>query len=376
MLNTPPPSVTPVASRGGHSAAPLRDKPPFAKHRRKRGGQPSNHNALKHGRYAALHPTPLADFSNSISQHQIDLRRSAVSIRQTIQAVQEKFVSTRQMKEKTGDIRSRLAWDKLQLRSFKFLVRMKLMLFRQDLPMWNLQMVAKYALAILRFIFQDSAINRDADSFRVALEKSDLNSPAFQTSVCSGFSDPLYPFITVHQWAVIEPLLPPPDKTSRRGRPPADPRELLDAVFWKLAHHARWQDLPDYYPPMLTCRRYYRRLFLSGRLTTLYSALYKDLLIRGQADLSAFVKQGRFTIAGNTVTIKSDLDETWQTRTALLFLQLGYQFFRRYQRELKQARRRGYPSYRILPTWPFINQHKIDDLDSSFTPFDLAGLGS
>jgi transposase len=140
----------------------------------------------------------------------------------------------------------------------------------------------------------------------------------------------------------------PQGQVRRRGRPPSDPRELLDAVFWKLAHHARWQDLPGYYPPMLSCRRYYRRLFLSGRLTTLYSALYQHLVTRGEADLPKFVKKGCFSITKNHVILHPDLEDTWQMRTALLFLQQGYQALRRVAREIKQAQRLGFPSCRIL----------------------------
>ncbi|MCX6038964.1 MAG: hypothetical protein NTW99_13980, partial [Chloroflexi bacterium] len=70
----------------------------------------------------------------------------------------------------------------------------------------------------------------------------------------------------------------------------------LNIVFWKFSHRARCQDLPDYYPPMLSCRHYYRHLFLSGRLATLYSALYQDFLTHGKAYLDSYVKQGGFSI--------------------------------------------------------------------------------
>jgi transposase len=127
---------------------------------------------------------------------------------------------------------------------------------------------------------------------------------------------------------VLESLLPPLDRPTRRGRPPADPRILLDAIFWKFAHHARWKDLPDYYPPMLTCRRYYQRLFLSGRLATLYAALFKDLCGRGRADLPSMVAHGYFETNGRDIALSPAVALTWQLRTALLFIQHAYQVFR------------------------------------------------
>jgi uncharacterized membrane protein YgcG len=144
---------------------------------------------------------------------------------------------------------------------------------------------------------------------------------------------------------------------SRRGRPPSDPRPLLDAIFWKLAHHATWQDLSQQQlsplpcgggaggevPPMLTSSRYYRRLYRSGRLLTLYTALYRDFLAHSGTDLPTLVDQGCFTIAGNTVILASNLPETWQIRTARLFMQLSYQILRRLLRKTNPENRPTLP---------------------------------
>ena len=342
---------------------------------RRRGGQPSNRNAFHHGLYAAKNQTPLTSLSNSIPHYLPMQDKSSGSFRQVIRELQEIVVLIYRLKEEAETTRIWLGWDKLAMRTIKKIIRLKFAWSRHLQPMCDLQFVSQDALAIIRFNFQDYGITRDADSFRDKFEKSDLKSLAFQEQICSTISDPPYPFITPRQWSVIEPLLPPPDHACRRGRPPADPRELLDAVFWKFAHHAHWQDLPDYYPPMLTCRRYYRRLFLSGRLTTLYSALYEDFLTRGKADLTAFVEQGCFTITKNKLSLGADLDETWQMRTALLFIQQGYQVFRRFKRETKHALRHGFPSYRIPVEKPLWNPPVRNEADFSFTPIDLANPG-
>jgi len=369
MLNIPPPSVAPALKTVGKSQRLPPESPP------RRGGQPSNRNALIHGLFAAKNQTPLTSLSRSITHYQPIRDKSTGSFQQAIRDLQEMVVLIWQLKENADNIRSYLGWDKLLNKTIKKVIRYKVAWLRHQQPMCDLQLVSQEALAIIRFNFQDYGITRDADSFRDIFEESDLISPSFRESLCASLSDPPYPFITPHQWSVLVPLLPPPDHASRRGHLLADPRELLDAVFWKFAHHARWQDLPDYYPPLLTCRRYYRRLFLSGRLATLYDALYEDLLTRGEADLTALVKQGCFTITKNKLSLREDLDETWQMRTALLFNQQGFQMFRRLKRETLQARRTGFPSHRIPPPVSLLNPPKIKISESSFTPIDLVNPG-
>ena len=117
---------------------------------------------------------------------------------------------------------------------------------------------------------------------------------------------------------------------------------MLDAIFWKTAHHARWQDLPVGYPSMFTCRRYYRRLFRSGRLLTLYRALYQDFCNRAGLDLAALVERDCFEIHQNKLALSPGVTETWQMRTALLFMQLGFYIYRHLRREKEQQRRRRF----------------------------------
>jgi hypothetical protein len=123
---------------------------------------------------------------------------------------------------------------------------------------------------------------------------------------------------------------------------------LLDAIFWKIAFHARWQDLPAGSPPILTCRRYYTRLNRSGRLLTLYAALYQDLLTRGHTDPTVLVNQGCFAVSGSQVDLLPTLDEeeTWQQRTALLFLQQAHTISRRILREDAHDHPRAFPHFR------------------------------
>jgi transposase len=52
------------------------------------------------------------------------------------------------------------------------------------------------------------------------------------------------------QWEIIKPLLLKPEpRADGRGRPRKDDREVLNGILWILRSGARWQDLPERFPP-------------------------------------------------------------------------------------------------------------------------------
>jgi hypothetical protein len=343
MLNLqPPPCVSPLSPPSGSPASPNPRHPTLIRRRssivRTRGGQPFNRNALKHGLFARKNPTSLTRILESIRIPPSGSETIPAVLNRAIPVLREQMARLFESQQGVKDLRSLLA-------RHRPLIRLQRALARHQQPQLQLQFTAAHALDLIRYEFHTSGITRDADSFREKKKKSDFNclqdsSPSFV---------PISPclFLTHDQWAVLEPLIPPSDHIDPRGRPPADPHLLLDAIFWKFAHHARWQDLPPGSPPMLTCRRYYRRLFLSGRLFTLYSALYKDFLSSAKVELRSLVDLGCFEIAGNALVMRLGRDETWQVRTALLFMQLGFQVSRRILREKEQQDRRcSLPYYR------------------------------
>ncbi len=296
--------------------------------RRRRGGQPLNHNALNHGLYAVKNRTPLTEISSSIPAYPRFLDTSSSTVaQQLILDLTGEIGRAYQKLRSVEDNRSMIAWFNTTVRMVALIGRMKVDFVKRFVIGSDLQVVSEHALALIHNSFWEKGIVSEVHSFRTNIDKSDFNSLALKEALCRSVSRSPFPFLTPRQWAVLAPLLPPAERTGKRGRPPADPRILLDAIFWKLAHHARWQDLPPWYPPMLTCRRYYCRLFLSGRLDMLYSALYQDLLARSKVSLHGLVEQKSVAIAENKVILHSGLDRQWQTRTALLILQQGYQRF-------------------------------------------------
>ena len=64
--------------------------------------------------------------------------------------------------------------------------------------------------------------------------------------------------LTDAEWALLEPLLPPPRRT---GRPRAWPmREILNAIFYVLRAGCPWRMLPESFPPRQTVYGWFLRL--------------------------------------------------------------------------------------------------------------------
>jgi transposase len=292
--------------------------------------------------YSAQNPSSLAAISATLASIASERRFSPQAALRHIPTLQS-MLSERLQRSK--DTRLVLAQARLATKIVRASVRLKRVYhnlpesknIRENI---RLEKAAALSMPLIKWSFHDYGITRDADSFRGKLDKSDLKS-AHPLVISRPFlEEPFYPYIPNRQWALIEPLIPPREKAACRGRPPADPRELLGAIFWKFAHAARWQDLPAGSPPMLTCRRYYRRLFLSGRLLTIYRRLYTDFLQHSRLGLPALVKRGAFLIVNHKVTLRSGLSENWYLRTALLFLQLAYQVYRRMENRIMLEQRR------------------------------------
>lgn len=85
--------------------------------------------------------------------------------------------------------------------------------------------------------------------------------------------------ITDAQWAVLEPLLPPPGNTrGRGGRPEKHPRRrVLDAIFYLVRGGIAWAALPREFPPYQTVYGAFRRWARDGSWQRIHDAL-RDLL--------------------------------------------------------------------------------------------------
>ena len=104
--------------------------------------------------------------------------------------------------------------------------------------------------------------------------------------------------LTNDQWALIKPLLPvPPRRADGCGRPWRDARAILNGILWVLRSGARWQDLPERFPPYQTCQRRFQQWVRDGTLRQVLEALAADLRERGELALSECFIDGTFVVA-------------------------------------------------------------------------------
>ena len=88
--------------------------------------------------------------------------------------------------------------------------------------------------------------------------------------------------LTDEQWSIVEPLIP--KKQARTGRPPAEPRRMLDGIMWILRTGAPWRDLPERFGPHQTVYDYYSHWRHDGVFDRVLQALQIRLDRQGKID--------------------------------------------------------------------------------------------
>ena len=77
--------------------------------------------------------------------------------------------------------------------------------------------------------------------------------------------------LTDAQWALIEPLLPPPTRLGRREKHPR--RQIVNAILYVLRTGCAWRYLPKDFPPWQTVFWYFCRWEQDGTVDRLHDAL-------------------------------------------------------------------------------------------------------
>jgi putative transposase len=80
--------------------------------------------------------------------------------------------------------------------------------------------------------------------------------------------------LTDEQWALVEPFLP---RRKRMGRPPADLREVVNAIRYRVRTGCQWRLLPKDFPPWSTAHTWYRRWRRDGTWERLHEALRQQV---------------------------------------------------------------------------------------------------
>ena len=139
--------------------------------------------------------------------------------------------------------------------------------------------------------------------------------------------------LTDEQWRLIEPLLPEPSPFAR-GRPPFNPRLVMEGVLCRMRHAVPWYYLPEFYsgetpsdghpqfPSWQTCYRAYRLWQRRGLMDQIYRLLFQDLRDRGGTDIFQLFKDGALSLDGNPFGKPENFDReyphTWQGSTIQL----------------------------------------------------------
>src|SRR3954465_3709442 len=76
--------------------------------------------------------------------------------------------------------------------------------------------------------------------------------------------------LTDDQWAIIEPLLPPPVAAGAPRK--TNLREVLNAIFYVLSTGCAWSALPHDFPPEGTVRDYFPQWRRAGRWQRIHDA--------------------------------------------------------------------------------------------------------
>ena len=96
--------------------------------------------------------------------------------------------------------------------------------------------------------------------------------------------------LTDEQWALVEPLIP--RSTARTGRPPSDPRLMLNGIFWILHTGAPWRDLPERFGPWQTVYDHFRKWRKAGVFAAVVEALQIKLDKHGLVDWDLWCVDG------------------------------------------------------------------------------------
>lgn len=92
------------------------------------------------------------------------------------------------------------------------------------------------------------------------------------------------------QWALVDPHIP--RSKARTGRPPSDPRLMLNGIFWNLGTGAPWRDLPERFGPWQTVYDHFRKWRKSGVFARIIEALQVKLDEKGLIDWELWCVDG------------------------------------------------------------------------------------
>ena len=96
--------------------------------------------------------------------------------------------------------------------------------------------------------------------------------------------------VTDEQWEFLRELIPA--KAGKIGRPPKDPRLMLNGILWILHTGAPWRDLPERFGPCKTVWDYFSHWRATGVYDRILEALHVRLDQAGQIEWDLWCVDG------------------------------------------------------------------------------------
>ena len=83
--------------------------------------------------------------------------------------------------------------------------------------------------------------------------------------------------LTDAEWGLIEALVPWPKWLSNLQEPMHHPREMMDAIRYRIRTGTSWRQLPHDFPPWSTVYKCYQRWTREGVLEAIHDKLRRDV---------------------------------------------------------------------------------------------------
>ena len=130
--------------------------------------------------------------------------------------------------------------------------------------------------------------------------------------------------VTDEQRELIQPILP--KRTAKTGRPPSDPRVMLNGILWILRTGSPWRDLPERFGPWQTVYDHFAKWRALGAYDRILEALHIRLDADGAIDWDLWCIDGSSVRASRAAagaskkaavaTRKSQKTTLWAAREA------------------------------------------------------------
>lgn len=118
------------------------------------------------------------------------------------------------------------------------------------------------------------------------------------------------------EWNLIADLFADCEERTGPGRPPRDPREVLDGILWILRTGAPWRDLPEEFGSWKTAWRLFDQWNAEGRLVQILQRLQAAFVQASAIDPELWcidgtiVRAARCAAGGGKKTTQTNLPTT------------------------------------------------------------------